>query len=158
MRALTVYQPWATLIACGAKPYEFRKWRGVPGLFGQRVAIHASVRRPRLAEIREMRYRIGTGESSLGAAAEQILASVALVDYPLGAIVATATLGESLSPDQVRKMYGGNDSDRDEHYSWAWPMEEVRRVEPAIPMRGKQGFWPVGPDALELIEMRELRP
>ena len=158
MRALTIYQPWATLVALGAKPYEFRKWRGVPGLFGQRIAIHASVRKPRAAEIRAMRYEIGTGESSLGATAERILAGTPLSDYPLGAIVATATLGESIPPDQVRRMYGGNDSDRDEHYSWAWPMVDVRRVEPAIPIRGLQGFWDVGPDAHELIWHREVQP
>lgn len=26
MKALTVWQPWASLIIMGAKPYEFRKW------------------------------------------------------------------------------------------------------------------------------------
>jgi hypothetical protein len=40
MKALTIYQPWASLVMIGAKPYEFRRWarevakRGYCGAFG----------------------------------------------------------------------------------------------------------------------------
>lgn len=50
MRALTIYQPWASLVIAGAKPFEFRGWspreRGpaYAGLIGQRIVIHASSR------------------------------------------------------------------------------------------------------------------
>ena len=27
MRALTIWQPWASLIIIGAKPFEWRRWR-----------------------------------------------------------------------------------------------------------------------------------
>ena len=157
MRALTIYQPCAPLIARGAKRYEFRRWAGVPALFGQRIAIHASVRKPRQAEIDDMLDRIAANESFLRREAAQILEGVAPAGYPLGAIVATAQLEESLSPAQVRRLAGGNDSGRDEHYNWAWPLSDVRIVEPVIPIRGRQGFWPIGEDALELVELRERR-
>lgn len=41
MRALTVRQPWASLIASGAKRIENRTWRPPAALMGQRIAIHA---------------------------------------------------------------------------------------------------------------------
>ncbi len=43
MKAITIWQPWATLLAIGAKKYETRSWatnyRGP-------IAIHAAVKRP----------------------------------------------------------------------------------------------------------------
>jgi hypothetical protein len=41
MRALTVKQPWASLIASGEKRIENRSWRPPAELIGQRIAIHA---------------------------------------------------------------------------------------------------------------------
>lgn len=37
MKALTIWQPWASLIISGAKPYEFRGWRIPESLIGQRI-------------------------------------------------------------------------------------------------------------------------
>lgn len=41
MRALTVKQPWASLIASGEKRIENRTWRPPASLIGERIAIHA---------------------------------------------------------------------------------------------------------------------
>ena len=41
MRALTLYQPWATLIAEGYKHFETRSWRPPAVRMGERIAIHA---------------------------------------------------------------------------------------------------------------------
>lgn len=41
MRALTVKQPWASLIASGEKIIENRSWRPPAALIGERIAIHA---------------------------------------------------------------------------------------------------------------------
>src|SRR5690348_14114849 len=43
-KALTIWQPWASLIMMGAKPYEFRRWNfadkpHLAGLIGSRVVI-----------------------------------------------------------------------------------------------------------------------
>ena len=45
MKALTIWQPWASLIIAGAKPYEFRGWRAPRALIGQRIVIHAAARK-----------------------------------------------------------------------------------------------------------------
>ena len=42
MRAISLWQPWASLIACGAKPFETRHWVPPRELIGQRIAIHAA--------------------------------------------------------------------------------------------------------------------
>lgn len=42
MKAISLWQPWASLIACGAKPYETRSWAPPQSLIGQTIAIHAA--------------------------------------------------------------------------------------------------------------------
>jgi hypothetical protein len=44
MKAISLWQPWASLIACGAKPYETRSWAPPRELIGQTIAIHAAKR------------------------------------------------------------------------------------------------------------------
>ena len=42
MKAISLWQPWASLIAAGAKPYETRSWAPPRELIGQPIAIHAA--------------------------------------------------------------------------------------------------------------------
>lgn len=68
MKALTIFQPWASLIIAGAKPYEFRKWNyneRFPGLVGQRIAIHAAARDVREDEVVDAIERVHEGWSAL---------------------------------------------------------------------------------------------
>ena len=44
MKAISLWQPWASLIACGAKPYETRSWAPPSTLIGTTIAIHAAKR------------------------------------------------------------------------------------------------------------------
>ena len=39
MKALTVRQPWASLIALGVKTIETRSWRAPKALIGERIAM-----------------------------------------------------------------------------------------------------------------------
>lgn len=41
IKALTIRQPWATLVALGVKQIETRSWRAPASLIGQHFAIHA---------------------------------------------------------------------------------------------------------------------
>ena len=54
MKALTIWQPWASLIIAGVKPYEFRGWYPPASIIGRRIAIHAGARPVRKAEIAEL--------------------------------------------------------------------------------------------------------
>lgn len=42
MRALTLWQPWASLVAIGAKTIETRSWPAPASAVGERIAIHAA--------------------------------------------------------------------------------------------------------------------
>jgi hypothetical protein len=42
VKALTIKQPWASLIMFGGKDIENRDWFAPRSLFGQRIAIHSS--------------------------------------------------------------------------------------------------------------------
>lgn len=158
LKALTVWQPWASLIAEGAKPHEWRGWDyshrpNLRAIVGTRIAIHAGARPMVLQEIADVMARIRDGTSMLEAPAEELIARLLLKTraeiahaWPLSSIVATAVVGkpipalEALAP-LIRK--GAIDSDRVEHGKWAWPLTDVIRVQPPIPYRGAQGFWTV---------------
>lgn len=80
MKALTIWQPWASLLACGAKQYETRSWATY---YRGPIAIHAAkksvfhvldlIPSPVLAEMTKL---IGAGWN----------------DLPTGAVIATAEL------------------------------------------------------------------
>lgn len=165
MKALTIYQPWASLIMAGAKPYEFRKWnpreRGgsYARLIGERIIIHAS------AKLIDRREVIGLIERLDGS--DQQRASTTLLrdkampildaalamtmrdadgslGLPLSAGIGTAVLGEPRHADEIAdefRLVKMNDSDRYAHANWGWPMLDIEEWGTPIPMRGFQGFW-----------------
>jgi hypothetical protein len=166
MKALTIYQPWASLIMAGAKPYEFRKWSprergGAYGkLIGQRVVIHASSRRIRSREMAYILDRIGEGGDAAAGLCLHLDKATPVLDaaYAMslcdddgsgtwlryGVGLGTAILGEPRNGVEVAGEFGlswANDSDRRDHANFAWPMLDVDVWGEPIPMRGFQGFW-----------------
>lgn len=144
--AITIWQPWATMILEGMKPYEFRSWPAPRRFVGQRIAIHAGARPVKPAEVRELLARFDH-DGAHGQALDVPRASALLeswlrggVRLPLSSILCTAILGEPLSPKAVRDKLG-NDSDRAEHFNWAWPLTAIEPFRPFAPARGAQGFW-----------------
>ena len=80
MYAITLHQPWASLISLGLKAVETRSWPAPARLVGQRIAVHAGkrvVRRPGEAIEKELRAHWGDDWQ---------------VIIPNGAVVATAVL------------------------------------------------------------------
>lgn len=149
MKAITIWQPWATLIMAGAKPYEFRGWPAPRALRGQRIAIHAGSRAVKVAEIRDLLIRLRSAMSWSTALVPEIATpllerwSLSPTALPLGAILGTAVLGQPVRSSEIVHQFGGPvaDSDRIEHCNWAWPLSEIEVLEPYVPMRGAQGFW-----------------
>ncbi|MBK5957418.1 hypothetical protein CCR97_04235 [Rhodoplanes elegans] len=66
MKIITVWQPWASLIAIGAKPYEFRERPYShyinPPVEGERIGIHAAVRRMRLPEVSTLIWQLAAAD------------------------------------------------------------------------------------------------
>ena len=148
MKALTVYQPWASLIMIGAKPYEFRRWdyrTRAWALEGQRIVIHASARPIRLAEVEDIIGRLNDGISALrGDIALPLLERIRAACKGRGVVELSAGLGTAIleEPKKVDGLFNSPaDSDRIDHHMWAWPLTQIEPFAAPVPCHGAQGFW-----------------
>lgn len=150
MKVITIWQPWASLILIGAKPYEFRGWKPPQSIIGQRIAIHAGARPVRPGEVQHLinalRDPVNCGTPCLKPAALELLEKVANdpKSLPLSHILCTAVLGEPKRGDECAAEFGetaSNDSDREGTFNWGWPLTDIEALTPPIPVRGAQGFW-----------------
>ncbi len=103
MKAISLWQPWASLIACGAKPYETRDWAPPRELIGQPIAIHAAKKVDRqLIEFAEEliygQHKDGGYElaykltASMRGAPDSLMGCFGQAAMPIGCIVAIARL------------------------------------------------------------------
>lgn len=134
MKALSLWQPWATLIAIGAKQYETRHWStSYRGL----LAIHAAKRPPKQSEI--------TDDIS----AALLRHGERLDRLPLGAVLCIVRLTDVVPVEQVLEMAQADWRIKNEeiHFGnyapgrFAWRLEVVRVAPDPIPARGAQGLW-----------------
>lgn len=158
MKALTLWQPWASLIIVGAKPIEWRHWRAPASMIGQRIVIHAATRPVEKVEVFALRLRLiregrqlVAGETpdqptsmTVAPALELLRAwSNGEVELPTGAGLGTAVLGTPALASDLGFTLGtvGLDSDRLEKQNWGWPLADIERWDEPVPMRGRQSFW-----------------
>jgi hypothetical protein len=149
--ALTLWEPWATLVAEGVKPFEFRRWIAPKRLWGQRIAIHAGARPVKVKEVEDLltslRLEKGWGTALNVEPATGLLLRIQANPKALSLshVLATATLSRPVpAAEAVTAMYGDSfrgDSNRIDHQVFGWPLTDIRRLEPPVPMRGAQGFW-----------------
>lgn len=130
MKALTISQPFASLIASGEKWIENRRW---PTSYRGELAIHA-----------------GKGL--------QYLDKEELAEYPSSCVIAVAKLAACVTlevirakerSDERKRLIDGtsrnwSEAARHPHAEgpWCWILEDVRIIE-HVPMRGAQGLWNV---------------
>lgn len=145
--ALTIWQPWASLIVAGAKPYEFRGYPAARAFRNSRIGIHAGKRKPVMAELRALRLKLqGENDTGLDAAIALPLLerwSQDPASLQLASVLGTAFMGEPIRADRIPEYAARftNDSDRHEHANYGWPLSDVRPLMPPVPYRGAQGFW-----------------
>lgn len=152
MYALTIWQPWASLIMIGAKPFEFRghsfldRWpRPKPG---DRIVIHAGARPIRPAEVADLLARLGSDEDHTGLIvdkARELLTRIYGAHKCRGVVELAAGLGTVVigRPRNAGTIFTGitpKDSDRGD-FNWAWPLADIKPWVPPRPARGFQGFW-----------------
>ncbi|MCD8563223.1 MAG: hypothetical protein LRY54_04130 [Alphaproteobacteria bacterium] len=139
--ALTVWQPYASLIIKGHKPYEFRNYRMRGKMIGRRIAIHAGLRKASEMDIADLQTMLGRGHGWEYAGLRE--SAAAFFDdptpWPFGAVLGTAVIGPSLTPESVRATFGGDGPAS--LRSWAWPLTEIVEFDQPIPAKGAQGFW-----------------
>jgi hypothetical protein len=142
MKALTIWQPWATLIMAGAKRHEFRRWdyrTRAASLVDQRIVIHAGARPIRRAELQDILLRLRSGETDLIVDIARPIVERAMSApgaFPLASGLGTAILG---TPRRAIDLFG--DSDRIDEHVWGWPVSEIQHFQPIVPAKGWQGFW-----------------
>ena len=142
--ALTIWQPWASLIVAGCKPYEFRTWPASRHLWGQRIAIHAAARPVRKAEVAEWLLRLrGPDAGSTALIREPAVEEKVTGLLPLGVVLGTALLGEPRRGSEIVEEFGGPPSNpaREQHSDWGWPLTDIEPFNEPVPARGAQGFW-----------------
>ncbi len=149
MYAITLHQPWATLIALGIKTVETRSWPAPERLLGQVIAVHAGkrvVRRP--GDRIEQKLRAQLGEDWIrtipaGAVLATVrLAGMARVEYadPISGHAVhdpgtemECAAGTGRTPID---LWGDFSAGR-----WLWFLDDVESPPEPIPAVGRQGFW-----------------
>lgn len=144
MKALTLTQPWATLVAIGAKKIETRSWR--PRHRGL-IAIHAAKTIPPT-----VLHTLHT-DASFRRAVDTELAHAGLrmadhiEDLPRGMVIATAVLVDVVPTSELvrREVPWGSRFEHDfGDYSpgrWAWFLGDVQPLSEPVPARGALGLW-----------------
>jgi hypothetical protein len=147
MKAITLQQPWATLVAVGAKRIETRSWSTS---YRGPLAITASKGWPKKAQM------IALSSPFI----ERLNEANYLPDIPLGMVVATCSLVDCLPmeahiclpgifdeyPDlntsQERKFGDFDVFDRKNgRRRWAFVLEDVQHLEKPIPVKGGLNLW-----------------
>ncbi len=137
MRALTLIQPWASLIVAGAKRIENRTWKPPLNMAGQRFAIHAGKK---------------LDADVLFDLQDRDIAGLPPVP-PLGRIVGVATLaGYVTSSEQCAREVG---ADQCEWFfgPYGFVLEDVRPISLLdLEVKGALSFWPLAPEITAAIE------
>lgn len=157
IKAIVLFQPWASLVATGAKTLEFRSWsyveRGVGVKPNDRIGISAAKRPIKPAEVEDLLHRLGDSTCSTGltpSLARPLLQNLLRAHkcqgvLEMGSLICTARIGAPVLTVDAMPLWKGlvADSDRLEHCKWAWPMHDVVPLERPMPVRGTQGFFNV---------------
>ena len=121
MKAITLKQPWATLVAEGIKKYEFRTWktnyRGI-------VLIHAGagIDKKEMEKFKDLN-----------------------LDYPAKRIIAKVEIEDclELNDDLNKKIIEENNIAYGSKYrnGYAWKLKNIKKIEIDEEINGKLGFW-----------------
>lgn len=164
MKALTIWQPWASLIMIGAKPYEFRSWQPPSWLVGKRLAIHAGARPIKASEVRALVMALKGNENltnpclhkdaalpmlervlaALKKSPDTLFGTAEQLTLPISHVLGSVVVGTPKRGDECAKEFGfdaGNDSDREGTFNWGWPMLDIQHAQPPIAAKGAQGLW-----------------
>lgn len=148
LRALSLWEPWASLVAHGHKEWETRSWT-TP----QRcpLAIHASKTDKYAGEIVRLFREAGLPDEELDAFLKAVCQPTG--HWPLGCITAIVRLENVLPTGAVRHTLSrkektfGNYEDR----RFAWRMTDRYLLKEPVPARGMQCLWQPSPEIRQRI-------
>ena len=122
MKALTIKEPWATLIIDGYKKYEFRSWKTN---YRGKLLIHAG-----MSEEKDMLKKFK--DYNLNCSKGMIIGEALLTDC----ILVTKEFEEELL--KIDKTVYGRES---HEMTYAWKLENVIKYDKPILIKGKLGLW-----------------
>jgi len=133
MKALSLWQPWATLVVAGAKRWETRswKWRGPIPL---RIAIHASANAPRDVAAATDPERFRQTLRTLGMDPLTLETGAILGVVTVTACLPTPEVRDLLPPDEL--AFGDYGPGR-----WAWRLLEPAVLPRPVRCKGALGLW-----------------
>jgi activating signal cointegrator 1 len=148
MKAISLWQPWATALFTPLKPDETRHWPLPTKLIGTPIAIHAS-----LTDTRETRMNweiLSTGEDRLAIALELERLTTPIHgyhDFPRGCIIGWCVFGPPQhtsvmhlwpAPQRttLQQRFGDYSPKR-----FAWPKQRAELFDKPYPCMGRQGFF-----------------
>ena len=140
MKALTLWQPWATLVAIGAKRIETRSWstnyRGPLAIHAARTTKghEACFREPFRSTLEAYGYRVP-------------------LNAPHMSIIAICELVEVLPTEEVREVVANRELAFGDFADgrFAWLLEDVQRLGIPIRVKGAQGLWEWEPEPLRQL-------
>lgn len=170
MKAITIWQPWASLMACGAKQFETRGWATS---YRGPIAIHAAVKKPpkqrdmspevfhAIAEVLAKYYGAWRYDWHLDGTKINPDGTDNGFNMPLGAVIAT---GELVGCHKIvsvgwtgasKRRIAWTDGELAPHYPseneilfgdwtpgrYAWEIKNVQMLPNPIPAKGKQRLW-----------------
>lgn len=157
MDAITIRQPWASLLAAGIKQYETRNWPPYQGMVGAPIAIHAG---KSTAGLRDYSWQPPAAGLPMGWRDRTLLSLGARPgheheDLPFGAIIAVATLAYVIATDSP--MADSISTEERALGDWqpgrfAWRLDNPRLLAEPIPCQGQQRIFHVEHPALEFIK------
>lgn len=144
MKAISLWQPWASAIAVGIKKIETRHW---PIGYRGEIAIHAAKTQEGVKQL------IGIGRGDLIKQVVRLNPSDELL--PLGAIVAVARLDgcyrvDQVEPSEYEAAWGDFSVGR-----YCWMLSHVVALPKPIPYRGQQGLFEIPDDLLSIKKPRD---
>ncbi|MBC9783509.1 ASCH domain-containing protein [Heliobacterium chlorum] len=146
MKALSLLQPWASLIAIGAKKIETRSWATK---YRGPLAIHASAKfgkhekatcgLPGFKQTLIVHRLMRESKTQYG---------LYFYEMPLGSIIAICNLVDVIPVEDIsglttkERAFGDYSPGR-----YAWVLEDVRPLDKPVPAKGKLGLWEWAGDA-----------
>lgn len=131
IKALSVRQPWGSLIIHGPKRIENRQWAAPRWAIGERIAIHASAGAP----------------SELPDSIRRLRGLPSLDGLPRGAIIGSALLYDCLHIDDLpRDLHLDPFAEGD----WCWLLRDVRPLPTPFVCKGALRLWDV-PEAARAV-------
>jgi hypothetical protein len=131
MKALTLWQPWATLVAIGAKEYETRSWstthRG-------ELAIHSAKTKDHLGIARaNPLFRDALMSAGYGSVNQLVR----------GAVLAVVEVVDCFPVEEVWHMLEEDEAAFGDYGAgrFAWELRVMRLYDQPVPARGSQGLW-----------------